>query len=359
MSNTLKTTSSLRTCRYLVHFSYIGTKYNGLQRQTKRSVFQDELEDGTIQSALERSINRALHPVYGCRMGTSSRTDAGVHAYSNTFHVDLTHPIPETIYTPSFVTEATNRMLTFNDHEILILGTSLVPSYFHSRINAKWRVYVYRLAIMDHIDQFNLNHSPSRRLSQQMQYQSLRSHLPLSQLNRCHVVGPLDLELMKQSCQILCGTNDFILFTQKNQLNANQTTTIKTIDEFYFNRSMFTSDNRFESRNLKHEITILEFYIKSKSFLYNQVRKMVSAVIDVGLERISLKELEQMLRPPMRKPSSLSQMAPACGLYLLEVGYDNDDLILRDDWNEYSPKQFFDKKLFDQDDDEDEEEFYE
>ncbi|KAI7697690.1 hypothetical protein SSS_06107 [Sarcoptes scabiei] len=177
---------------------------------------------------------------------------------------------------------------------------------------------------MDHIDQFNLNHSPSRRLSQQMQYQSLRSHLPLSQLNRCHVVGPLDLELMKQSCQILCGTNDFILFTQKNQLNANQTTTIKTIDEFYFNRSMFTSDNRFESRNLKHEITILEFYIKSKSFLYNQVRKMVSAVIDVGLERISLKELEQMLRPPMRKPSSLSQMAPACGLYLLEVGYDND-----------------------------------
>ncbi len=78
-----------------------------------------------------------MRPIYGARLGLSSRTDGGVHAIINTglqwfwvkplfnwfnylitAHVDLTHPYPNTIYKPSFVTDSVNQYLVRNGHEI-------------------------------------------------------------------------------------------------------------------------------------------------------------------------------------------------------------------------------------------------
>lgn len=104
-----------------------------MQRQSRRT--DCDYEDGTIQCALEvnqhldekceliilylqRALNKALMPIYGSRLAVSSRTDAGVHAYQNTANVDLTHPFSQTIYKPSFITKATNRVLVYRDEEI-------------------------------------------------------------------------------------------------------------------------------------------------------------------------------------------------------------------------------------------------
>lgn len=63
-------------------------------------------------------MNRALCPVYGVRLALSSRTDSGVHAIMNTANVDLTHPLPDTIYRPTFILSATNRLLSYSGHDI-------------------------------------------------------------------------------------------------------------------------------------------------------------------------------------------------------------------------------------------------
>ena len=63
-------------------------------------------------------MNRALCPVYCVRLALSSRTDSGVHAIMNTANVDLTHPLPDTIYRPTFILSATNRLLSYSGHDI-------------------------------------------------------------------------------------------------------------------------------------------------------------------------------------------------------------------------------------------------
>lgn len=68
--------------RYLVSFSYIGTHFHGLAAQRG-------LEGNLrfIQSVIEGSLESFIqYPIQIC---LSSRTDAGVHALRNTFHVDL------------------------------------------------------------------------------------------------------------------------------------------------------------------------------------------------------------------------------------------------------------------------------
>jgi len=68
--------------RYLVSFSYIGTHFSGVAAQ------RGNTELRFIQTTLEAGLETFIrHPV---KITLSSRTDAGVHALMNTFHVDLT-----------------------------------------------------------------------------------------------------------------------------------------------------------------------------------------------------------------------------------------------------------------------------
>lgn len=285
-------------------------------------------EDGTIQCALENALDRGLLPVYGSRMGISSRTDAGVHAYQNTLNVDLTHPFPDTIYKPSFITESVNRILAMKSHEITVLETRLVPSYFHSRINAKYRSYVYRLAVAsdgDDGDQSTDSEtSTSSNQSTKAKYYSLLASLPVSQVNRCHIVSSLDISLVRQCTELFVGRHDFANFSSVDS-NNREKDTVKTLDLLQLHQcppplTSFELQTEAYSR-----LRFYELHIKAKSFLYNQVRRMVGALIDVGSGRLSLKDIEMMLSNPQHRCSgNVSPMVPACGLYLSEVGYDEE-----------------------------------
>ncbi|XP_024534720.1 uncharacterized protein LOC9657083 isoform X5 [Selaginella moellendorffii] len=64
--------------RYLVGIEYIGTRFSGWQRQEGVRTVQGTLEDA-FSSFMGQSVSTT----------GSSRTDAGVHALRNVFHVDL------------------------------------------------------------------------------------------------------------------------------------------------------------------------------------------------------------------------------------------------------------------------------
>lgn len=104
--------------RYLIYYSYLGTKFRGLQKQNKRvspslltSSYLDS-DEGTVQGALESAIWRSLTPLNQVKLYCSSRTDAGVHALCNTAHVDLekqtekadNDTIIQTYYNPKLIT---------------------------------------------------------------------------------------------------------------------------------------------------------------------------------------------------------------------------------------------------------------
>ena len=78
----------------------------------------------------------------------SSRTDAGVHAKRNTFHVDLFRQNKSSInrlgiYPPNDIKTLLNSKL--KDTQIRIVSSQIIPPWFHSRYNADYRHYIYRV----------------------------------------------------------------------------------------------------------------------------------------------------------------------------------------------------------------------
>ena len=69
---------------------------------------------------------------------------------------------------------------------------------------------------------------------------------------------------------------------------------------------------------IMHEV---EVRIKANSFLYNQVRNIVAALVEVGAGAESIEWLKGLLI--VRDRSCVPRPAPAAGLYLREVGYQN------------------------------------
>ncbi|KFM79451.1 tRNA pseudouridine synthase-like 1, partial [Stegodyphus mimosarum] len=158
-----------KTCLVFVSMYVVGEMIWGSQ---KTPDFPNETIQGIIESAL-KSLNPSNIPL----SSFASRTDKGVHALVNTFHVDLVHNIPGKVFKPHVVTKHLNSYLKNNNHEILVTSTCVVPNIFHARHNAKWRCYIYRLAILK--PEINAGFSSKG---------TYEEYLPISEVNRCHIV---------------------------------------------------------------------------------------------------------------------------------------------------------------------------
>jgi tRNA pseudouridine(38-40) synthase len=105
--------------RYFMKFSYVGSRYNGVAKQT------DE-ESVTVHNVIESYLKNTYKTIFKdyfelkSHIHISSRTDARVHAFLNTAHFDLiikneqanlNNLCKQTKY-------ALNRQLLKNDHSI-------------------------------------------------------------------------------------------------------------------------------------------------------------------------------------------------------------------------------------------------
>ena len=74
--------------RYFIEVAYLGTSFNGFQIQDNQLTVQ-----GEVNRALSLILKQEIQTT------TSSRTDAGVHAYQNFLHFDTEKPLTnKTIY---------------------------------------------------------------------------------------------------------------------------------------------------------------------------------------------------------------------------------------------------------------------
>lgn len=291
--------------RYLLTFSYLGTKYKGMQRQSPRP----NTELFTVQGAIENALHR-LNPLSEPAIVLASRTDKGVHAAVNTAHTDLIPRNPAQSFHPDFITSVANHFLAKAKHDIIIRKTELVPHWFHSRHLAQARSYLYRIAVLkQHLALESISRS------------SYRMYLPIAELNQCFVVPQLDFARVHQAMELMSGTHDFRTFKNVSRvLEQELRPTVKDITTFELRPSGRLS--QFLDPNYEN-VDMWEFYIRSKSFLYRQVRRMVSAVMYAGTHPDGISSIQRMLENPHKDSWDRKvNIVPPCGLFLTSIEYD-------------------------------------
>ncbi|CAL1290788.1 unnamed protein product [Larinioides sclopetarius] len=271
------------------------------------------VESKTIQNVIEMALLN-LRPQNTPNTYFASRTDKGVHALMNALHVDLDHRIPNEIYQPHIIKRVLNSYFTENNHEIVITNACVVPDEFQARFHAKWRSYYYRIAVLKPgLDNVTLKYC--------------QDHLPICEVNRCYVVpSQLNTSIVKNVTDMYCGEHDFSTFT-KYIAKTPWKSPIRFVEECSFYESPypnFIDDPQYSN------ISMWEFYIKSQSFLYHQVRKLVGTAIAAGLGRLNLQQVKHMFEVPKPENWVKCRLPPPGGLYLAHVHYDKKDFLMND-----------------------------
>lgn len=197
----------------------------------------------------------------------AGRTDAGVHARQLYAHFDAEKALPE-----DFVFKL-NSLLP---QDIAVLGLHKVKPDAHARFDALSRSYEYH--IVQRKDPFAFE----------------AAHL---------VKKKLDVADMKKAADILLDYGSFKCFSRSR-------TDVKTyncrIDHAFWEQS---GDR-------------LIFHIKADRFLRNMVRAIVGTLLEVGLGKMEISKMHDIIRSGDRGRAGAS--APAKGLYLTRIEYPNN-----------------------------------
>ena len=163
--------------RYLIKFSYDGTKFHGFQRQNNEKSVQ-----GTLEKVLSDVFDMDI-VIKG-----SGRTDAGVHALAQCAHFDA----------PKKVTrEDINIINRILNDEIVIKSCKMVKDNFHARHDVKSKKYVYMI-----------NNGMYEKEKEGYYYQ---------------LKYDLDLGLMQRVAKLLEGTHDFRNFVSGSRIDYTTT----------------------------------------------------------------------------------------------------------------------------------------
>lgn len=242
---------------YRFDIQYDGTRYGGWQRQ--------KTTDNTIQGKIEEVLFRMTgSPVL---IQGAGRTDAGVHALGQVAngHFDSRMSCEE-------ICDYMNHYLP---EDIEILRVSQVSERFHSRLNAREKLYRYRIGIGSHKNVFE------------------RKYI-------CPLHETYDVEAMEEAAGYLTGTHDFRSFCANKKMKKS---TVRTIYEIRITE-------------LPKE---LQIDYRGDGFLYNMVRILTGTLIEIGRGSRKPEEIQAILEGRDRGLAGFT--APARGLTLVEVGY--------------------------------------
>ena len=236
---------------------YDGTDYRGFQYQKNAPSIQEELE-----KAIAKVTGEAT------RVSGAGRTDAGVHALGQVVSFDTASKHPAVTFV---------KALNFHlPKDIAVKSGRVVDDGFDPRRSALSRTYRYTILRSD-------TRSPIMRRT-------------------AYVIDRLpDIGSMKAAMERLVGRHDFARFAGPTGDRRGGT-----------ERELFGA-------SLEETGEGLVFEFEGNAFLPHQVRRMVGSVLDVGRKKITLRQLEQMVKGD---DVAVAHTAPAHGLCLVRVRYD-------------------------------------
>lgn len=244
--------------RFRLVVEYDGRPYMGWQRQDHGPSVQQALEEAIAAIVREKVV------VHG-----AGRTDAGVHAYAMTAHVDVEKEI-----SAWRLMEGTNAKL--RPQPVAVLSAAEAPADFHARFSCVGRRYLYRIA-------------------------NRRAPLALDQGRAWRVPVVLHADEMNRAAQYLVGRHDFTTF---RSAHCQAESPVKTLDRL----------------TVRRVGPIIEVETAARSFLHHQVRSMVGCLQLVGRGKWSARDLRDALEA--RDRAALGLNAPPDGLHFVEALYD-------------------------------------
>ncbi len=224
----------------------------------------------TVQAEVERALATVLRRP-SVDLSVAGRTDAGVHARGQ---------VASYVGEPARV-GGVNALLP---DDVAVLGCTAAPAGFDARLDATSRAYCYRVLARRERSAFEHGRA----------------------LLWPHRVDPARLQ---ECAAAVVGRHDFTAFTPTETHHVR------------FSRDVFTAFWEVGRRG-----ELLEFWIEADSFMRHMNRVLVGTMLDVGRGRRSVDQFASLLSGAPRAQAGTT--APAHGLYLAGVGYD-DQRVLR------------------------------
>jgi tRNA pseudouridine38-40 synthase len=251
---------------YKLTIQYKGSSYIGWQIQPDSSGL-------TVQGELYKAL-RTISKSQNVKSMGAGRTDTGVHALGQVVKIAI-----ELNIKPENLRKALNVNLP---DDIRVTNVEVSDEAFLPTIFAKSKEYHYRFTC-------NETFSPFQK--------ELIYNYPFE----------LDLEKMKEACQLLIGTHDFSNFYCKG------TEVSHNIREIYECEILEVAESSFVLPS--HYV----FRIVGNGFLKQMVRLLMGALWHIGRGKVTLDEFKNSLGPI--RVQRLGPVAPPNGLYMVCVNY--------------------------------------
>ena len=253
--------------RYLIELEYIGTSYQGSQKQPKK-MHNSNKPVITVQDELEKAISTLTKTEI--KTIFSGRTDAGVHAKGQVVHFDTEHEI----YPSKFI----NSLNGLLPKTISVKRLIKVEKSFHAQKSALARHYRYTIV-------------------NRQQRSAWDEHCLL-------VRYPLDIERMNKSLSYLLGEHDFSAFKKSRTTNPAKVCKM------------------YKAQAVKQGDYIYIDFIADR-FLYNMIRLIVGTLLRIESTSGKAEEMKEILdsRDITKAGSTISPE----GLTLVEVIYNKID----------------------------------
>lgn len=229
--------------RYLITFSYDGSKYNGYQKQ---------IDVKTVQGVFEQ-ILKIINNNVEVSLVASGRTDRGVHALNQKAHCDLSVNIPT-----DKLKLALNSMLPSN---IYVKSVVSVPDDFHARYNVKLKEYIYKINMGEY--------NPIER-----DY--------IFQYNKS-----LNVDLIKEAIKKFEGEHNFKSFTAADDVRDNYVRNII-------------------STNVTVENNIVTLSFVGTGFLRYMVRNMVGLLIEISEGKKNVDDINKIFNAEDRREAGIT-----------------------------------------------------
>lgn len=229
--------------KYLITFSYDGSKYYGYQKQPSKKTIQKEIEDVLFQLNSNKEVI----------ISASGRTDSGVHALNQKAHFVL-----DNNFEPEKLKYTMNKMLSSS---IYIKKVEHVNDDFHARFDVKRKKYTYKINIGE--------------------YNPLEYDYIL-QYNK-----PLNIEDMKKAIKFFEGKHNFKSFTKIDEEKES------------YEREIFET-----SVDIKENIISITFV--GSGFMRYMVRNMVGLLVEIGSSKRNYDCVMDILKKEDRKESGIT-----------------------------------------------------
>jgi tRNA pseudouridine38-40 synthase len=119
------------------------------------------------------------------------------------------------------------------------------------------------------------------------------------------VRDPLDIESMQQAAKTLIGRHDFICFRAADEKRPDESTIVVV-----------------EKAEVEADGDMLLFRIQASHFLWRMVRRLVGALVKVGLGELSVEAFQELVDARCNSRYPIAEWtAPSSGLFLEKIIY--------------------------------------